>query len=275
MLLKGYECSLHINPSFQFLSSIRPKSRSLYTLLPPTRTVHTYYGGGGRANCQQSARTREFSAFVHIVVRLVWPAQLASLGCCFLNLSWALLTHLKQLYLNMYGRGGTFIVRLYNIYIYLLSSFNFILHKKQYLQQSKSFYLSDYFLFKIIQVKFNFINILFWVGMISFIFYLLNIFNWLLSLIYFAKIAEEIFVSAILFSLFSLSFLSFCPKHIYMKKKKEGGGWEFLVTYERGLVNNFQYISLFLSLKLKGYSRNICINHNSFLQVKYVDVVLY
>ena len=121
-------------------------------------------------------------------------------------------------------RGGTFIVRLYNIYIYLLSSFNFILHKKQYLQQSKSFYLSDYFLFKIIQVKFNFINILFWVGMISFIFYLLNIFNWLLSLIYFAKIAEEIFVSAILFSLFSLSFLSFCPKHIYMKKKKEGGG---------------------------------------------------
>ena len=113
-------------------------------------------------------------------------------------------------------RGGTFIVRLYNIYIYLLSSFNFILHKTVF-TTVKIFYKSDYFLFKIIQVKFNFIDILFWVGMVSFIFYLMNIFNWSLSLILFVKIDEEILVSAILFSLFQLSFLS--------SKNIHGWGW--------------------------------------------------
>ena len=77
LLLKIYECSLHINPSFQFLSSIRPKSRSLYTLLPPTRTVHTY-GGGGGVNCRQSARIQQpaFScdlAFSHMLHMPVSP----------------------------------------------------------------------------------------------------------------------------------------------------------------------------------------------------------
>ena len=121
-------------------------------------------------------------------------------------------------------RGGTFIVRLYNIYIYLLSSFNFILHKKQYLQQSKSFYLSDYFLFKIIQVKFNFINILFWVGMISFIFYLLNIFNWLLSLIYLQKLPRKYLCRPFYFP-YSAFLSSPSVLNIFIwRKKKRGGG---------------------------------------------------
>ena len=45
LLLKSYKSSLHINPSFQCLSSIRPKSRSLYTLLP-TYSYSTRMGGG-------------------------------------------------------------------------------------------------------------------------------------------------------------------------------------------------------------------------------------
>ena len=82
--------------------------------------------------------------------------------------------------------------------------------------------------------------------------------------------AEEIFVSAILLSLFSLAFFSFYPKNTW------GRGGNFPIgPYRRGWVNNFQYIALLLSLSLKGYSRNISINHNSFLQVKYVDVEFY
>ena len=108
-----------------------------------------------------------------------------------------------------------FTIYIYIYYLLLISSFT-----KQYLQQSKSFYKSDYFLFKIIQVKFNFIDILFWVGMVSFIFYLMNIFNWSLSLILFVKIDEEILVSAILFSLFQLSFLS--SKNIHGRGRRGG-----------------------------------------------------
>ena len=54
LLLKIYKSSssLHINPSFQFLSSIKPKSAACVHSFPPTRTVHTY-GGGEEENCQQ------------------------------------------------------------------------------------------------------------------------------------------------------------------------------------------------------------------------------
>ena len=105
LLLKIYESSLHINPSFLFLSSIWPKSRNLYTPqhLLQKPTVYMVVGGG-RGNCQQPA----------LYTYVTWP--LFAYFCLALSLScWpkthqasfpilrsAHLTHLHRKYM---GRG--------------------------------------------------------------------------------------------------------------------------------------------------------------------------
>ena len=105
MLLKIYESSLHINPSFPFLSSIWPKSRSLYTPqhLLQKPTVHTY-GGGGKGKLPTAC-------FIHICdlasIRIFLfgpvPELLAKTHqASFPILQSAHLTHLHRKYM---GRG--------------------------------------------------------------------------------------------------------------------------------------------------------------------------
>ena len=90
LLLKSYESSLHINPSFQFLSSIRPKSRSLYTLLPTySYSIQYTYGGGGQiANSLRVFQARR----IQLSPRIKQAKYVLALDTAFYPLS---LHHLK------------------------------------------------------------------------------------------------------------------------------------------------------------------------------------